>query len=346
MAHSVAIVGASGFVGGELLRLIAQHPELEVATVTANSSAGSKLADLHPHLAASYPNLVVEATSAEHLAKADIVFLAMPHGESGALGERLTNRIVIDCGADHRLVSEADWQQFYGGQFHEPWPYGMPELTLASGGKLRGRLRDLTRIAVPGCNVTAVTLALAPGLTAALLEPTGIEATLAVGVSGAGKTPRPDLLAAAVQGSARAYGVGGTHRHIPEIQQNLTAAAGKPVEFGFTPILVPMNRGILAVCSANLAPGADLSKLRAAYADAYGDEPFIQVVSEQPMTASVTGSNQALIAIEGSSQPNRVTITCVIDNLVKGTAGAAIQTLNLALGLPETTGLTAAAVAP
>ena len=199
---------------------------------------------------------------------------------------------------------------------------------------------------MPGCNVTAVTLALAPGLTSALLQPTGIEATLAVGVSGAGKTPRPDLLAAAVQGSSRAYGVGGTHRHIPEIRQNLAAAAGQRVQFGFTPILVPMNRGILAVCSANLAPGASLEQLRDAYAEAYGDEPFVRVVSEQPMTASVTGSNQAHIAIEGSAHSNRVTITCAIDNLVKGTAGAAMQTLNIALGQPETTGLTAAGVAP
>ena len=346
MTYSVAVVGASGFVGGELLRLIASHPELEVSAATANTSAGSSIASLHPHLAATYPDLVVEATSVERLSSCDIVFLALPHGESGVLGDQLTNRFVIDCGADRRLVSEADWDEFYGGEFRDPWPYGMPELTLASGGKLRGRLRDLTRIAVPGCNVTAVTLALAPGLTSALLEPTGIEATLAVGVSGAGKTPRPDLLAAAVQGSARAYGVGGTHRHIPEIRQNLSAAAGQRVEFGFTPILVPMNRGILAVCSANLAPGASLEQLRETYAEAYGDEPFVRVVGEQPMTASVTGSNQAHIAIEGSAHSNRVTITCAIDNLVKGTAGAAIQTLNIALGLPETTGLTAAGVAP
>jgi N-acetyl-gamma-glutamyl-phosphate reductase len=204
------------------------------------------------------------------------------------------------------------------------------------------------RVAVPGCNVTAITLALAPALTAGLIEPKDIVSVLSVGTSGAGRSLKADLLASEVQGSARAYGVGGIHRHTPEIEQNLAHASGAEVKVSFTPVLVPMSRGILAVNTAKVSPGFSFAKLVAAYEQAYGDEVFIQVLGEgqQPNTSSVLGVNTAQISLSFDESAQRVVIVSAIDNLVKGTAGAAIQSMNLALGLPETLGLPIDGVAP
>jgi N-acetyl-gamma-glutamyl-phosphate reductase len=344
----VAVAGASGYVGGELLRLIAAHPELELGAVTAHSNAGERIASLHPHLA-SFANRVLVETTRENLAGHQVVFLAMPHGASAQLAEQLDeNTLVIDCGADYRLIDAAAWKTFYGTEHAGTWPYGLPEMTLAQGGKLRGRLRGVKRIAVPGCNVTAITLALAPGLTAGLLAPEDLTAVLSVGTSGAGKTLRTDLLAGEVHGSARAYGVGGVHRHNPELTQNLSLAAGTRATISFTPVLVPMSRGILAVTTAKLTEGASFEQLLASYQDAYGDEPFINLLEGEqlPATASVLGVNTAQLALRFDRDANRVVIVSAIDNLVKGTAGAALQSMNLALGLLEQTGLAIDGVAP
>jgi N-acetyl-gamma-glutamyl-phosphate reductase len=224
----------------------------------------------------------------------------------------------------------------------------MPELTLASGSKQREKLSGVKRVAVPGCNVTAITLALAPALTAGLIEPKDIVSVLSVGTSGAGRSLKTDLLASEVQGSARAYGVGGVHRHTPEIEQNLSHAAGTDVTVSFTPVLVPMSRGILAVNTAKVSAAFSFEKLEAAYQMTYGDEAFIQVLAsgQQPNTSSVLGVNTAQIALSFDESAQRVVIVSAIDNLVKGTAGAAIQSMNLALGLPESLGLPIDGVAP
>jgi len=221
-------------------------------------------------------------------------------------------------------------------------------MTLAQGGKQRGLLSGVKRVAVPGCNVTAMTLALAPGLTAGLLDPNDIVSILSVGTSGAGRSLKADLLASEVHGSARAYGVGGVHRHTPEIEQNLSKASGLSVRVSFTPVLVPMSRGILAVNTAKVTAGFDFEKLANAYLAAYGDEPFIRVipVGQLPNTSSVLGVNTAQLSLSFDESAQRVVIVSAIDNLVKGTAGAAIQSMNLALGLPETTGLALDGVAP
>ena len=213
---------------------------------------------------------------------------------------------------------------------------------------MRGRLREARRIAVPGCNVTAITLALAPGLTAGLLEPTDIVSVLSVGTSGAGRALRSDLLASELLGSARAYGVGGVHRHTPEIEQNLRLASGKEVTVSFTPVLVPMSRGILAVNTVQVSSRFSLEYLRDVYQDAYGDESFVELLPEGefPATASVLGSNSAQIGLSFDEHSGRAVIVCAIDNLVKGTAGAAIQSVNIALGLTEQTGLTNIGLAP
>ena len=341
---TVAIAGASGYVGGELLRLVAAHPNLELIAATANSNAGATIGSLHPHLG-DYADVVLSDTTPEALGKADIVFLALPHTTSAEVASWLReDQIVLDCGADFRLDSAEQWEKFYGTKHQGTWVYGMPELQLKTGGKQRDLLKSAKRIAVPGCNVTAITLALAPLAHAGVIELDDIVSVLSVGTSGAGRTLKTNLLASEVSGSASAYGVGGIHRHTPEIEQNLAKAAGEPITISFTPVLVPMSRGILAVNTAGIkAPGA-----REALVAAYADEKFVSVLpaGEYPQTSSTLGANTCQIGVAIDEHSNRVVVISAIDNLVKGTAGAAIQSLNIALGLAEDTGLTVNGVAP
>lgn len=344
MTSSVAVSGASGYAGGEILRLLAAHPEVEIRTVTAHSSAGEPLIAHQPHLR-SLRHLTLQPTTPEVLAGHDIVFLALPHGQSGQYTDALQDApLVIDAGADHRLTSQDAWDTFYGGTFHEPWAYGVPELP---GG--RAALVGATRIAAPGCNASTVSLSLAPGVAAGVIDSSDIVAVLAVGPSGAGKSLKSNLLAAEILGSANPYAVGGTHRHIPEIRQALAAAgATGDVRISFTPVLVPMARGILATSTAPIADGVTDAQIRDAWEQAYADEPFVQVLPEGhfPRTADVLGANTALIGLAVDRAANRVVVVIAVDNLVKGTAGAAIQSMNIALGLPEATGLTVNGVAP
>ncbi len=349
MVYSVAIAGASGYVGGELLRMISQHPQLQVKTVTANSNAGQPVSALHPHLL-QFADLVFQDTNAHNLSGHDIVFLAMPHTKSAEVAAWISaDTLVLDCGADFRLESKADWDHFYGSSFAGTWTYGMPELIIEAGAsRQRSQLSGAKRIAVPGCNATAITLALAPGLAAGVIQPRDIVSVLAVGTSGAGRTPKPELLASELMNSAWAYGVGGIHRHTPEIEQNLRKSFGADVQLNFTPILVPMTRGILAVNTAKITDGVTADEVRAAFEQAYANEPFVHVlpVGQYPATSSTLGANTCLIGLTVDEHAGRVVIVSALDNMVKGTAGAALQSLNLALGLPEQTGLTVNGVAP
>jgi N-acetyl-gamma-glutamyl-phosphate reductase len=341
---TVAIAGASGYVGGELLRLVAAHPDLKLVAVTANSNAGSTIGSLHPHLVQFASEVLLETTP-EALATADIVFLALPHTTSAEVASWLrADQIVLDCGADFRLESAEQWVKFYGTEHQGTWTYGMPELVLADGTKQREALKGASRIAVPGCNVTAITLALAPLAKAGVIELDDIVSVLSVGTSGAGRTLKSNLLASEVSGSASAYGVGGVHRHTPEIEQNLGKASGASVKVSFTPVLVPMSRGILAVNTATLTSG----DARAALEEAYQGEKFVKVLpdGEFPATSSTLGVNTCLIGVAVDEHANRVVVVSAIDNLVKGTAGAAIQSLNIALGFAEDTGLSVNGVAP
>lgn len=348
MKLKVAVAGASGYVGGELLRIISQHPNLEIGALTAGENAGSRLADFQPHLKSiGEGNLV--STTRENLAGHDVVFLALPHGKSAEVANLLDeNTLVIDCGADFRLTSSSQWEKYYGSNHAGTWPYGMPELTLADGGKQRGRLRSVRRVAVPGCNVTAVTLAVAPALTAGLVESKDLVATLAVGTSGAGRSSKSELSASEMSGNARAYGVAGTHRHVPEILQNIELASGVEGSISFTPVLTPISRGIIAIVNAKPSSKFSLSNLREVYQDAYGDERFVRILpsENQPQIKSVVGSNSAEVWVGFDELAGRVVLICTIDNLVKGTAGAAIQSMNLALGLDEHLGLEINGVAP
>jgi len=371
MTYSVAVSGASGYAGGEILRILAAHPDVEISTVTAHSNAGQPLVQHQPHLR-SLAHLTLQETTPDVLAGHDIVFLALPHGQSGQYTDVLADTpLVIDAGADHRLSSIADWDRFYGGDFHDPWTYGVPELPVG-GRKQREHLVGATRIAAPGCNASTVSLSLAPGVAAGVIDPGDIVSMLAVGPSGAGKSLRTNLLAGEILGSANPYAVGGTHRHIPEIRQALAAArvpVAEPVEasndpstgpgsgdatadedirISFTPVIVPMSRGILATSTAPIVEGASDADIRAAWEAAYGDETFVQLLpaGQFPRTADVLGANTALVGLAIDRAAGRVVVVTAVDNLVKGTAGAAVQSMNIALGLSEATALTVNGVAP
>ncbi|TFV54176.1 N-acetyl-gamma-glutamyl-phosphate reductase [Geodermatophilus sp. DF01-2] len=339
---TVGVTGATGYAGGEVCRLLAGHPNLRLAGVHANSSAGRRLGELQPHLL-PYADLEVLPSDADSLAGYDVVVLALPHGESAAIAAQLSeDTLVIDCGADHRLNDPAAWARWYGSEHAGCWPYGLPELP-----GQREQLAGARRIAVPGCYPTSVTLAMAPALATGLVEPE-VVVVAASGTSGAGKSAKPHLLGSEVMGSVSAYGVGGVHRHTPEMVQNLSQAAGREVVVSFTPTLVPMSRGILATCSATLRPGVDAESARAAYEKAYADEPFVHLLPEGqwPTTAQVLGANTVALQVAVDPDAGRLVVVAAVDNLTKGTGGAAIQCANLALGLPETIGLPVVGVAP
>ncbi|MDF9717229.1 N-acetyl-gamma-glutamyl-phosphate reductase [Nocardioides sp. ChNu-153] len=339
---SVAVAGASGYAGGEVLRLLLGHPAVRIGALTGGSNAGQALGSLQPHLL-PLADRVLEPTDPETLAGHDVVFLGLPHGQSAPIAEALgDDTVVIDCGADFRLADAAAWEQFYGSAHAGTWPYGLPEL-----GDQRAQLQGARRIAVPGCYPTISTLTLAPAVAAGLV--TGdLTVVAASGTSGAGKAAKPHLLGSEVMGNASAYGVGGTHRHTPEITQNLGLLTDAELRVGFTPLLVPMARGILATCTAPLAGPLSAEEAHAVYAEAYADEPFVHVLppGRWPATQSVLGSNAVHLQVTVDETANRLVAVGVVDNLAKGTGGAAVQCMNLALGLDETTGLSTVGLAP
>ncbi len=342
MSVSVAVAGASGYAGGEVLRLLLGHPDVEIGALTAGSNAGERLGALQPHLL-PLADRVLADTTVDTLAGHDVVFLGLPHGQSAVIARELgEGTVVVDCGADFRLTDPGEWEAFYGGEHAGSWPYGLPELP-----GQRDLLRGARRIAVPGCYPTVSTLAIVPAVAAGLVEP-DVTVVAASGTSGAGKAAKPHLLGSEVMGNASAYGVGGVHRHTPEIVQNLSGVHGSPVRVGFTPLLVPMSRGILATVQAPLLDGVDVDAVRAAYAAAYDPEPFVHVLPEGqwPQTQYVLGSNAVQVQVAVDERVRRLVAVAVVDNLAKGTAGAAVQCMNLALGLDEATGLSTIGLAP
>jgi N-acetyl-gamma-glutamyl-phosphate reductase len=340
---TAAVIGASGYAGGELLRLLVGHPDLDVGAVAAASNAGRPLSQLHPQLR-SLSALVLCGPDDPAVAAADVVFLALPHGESARIASALPDgALVVDLGADFRLARAEDWARFYGGDHAGTWPYGLPELP----GR-RSEIAQARHIASPGCYATAITLALAPLLAAGVVEPVDLVVTAASGTSGAGRTPKPNLLGTEVMGDLSPYKVGGTHQHLAELRQSLTAAADADVTMSFTPVLAPMPRGILAMCSARMAPGIDTAGLRSVLRAAYDVEPFVHVLAaeEWPHTAATLGSNSCHLQVVADTDAGRAVVVAAIDNLGKGAAGQALQNANIALGLPETTGLPVDGVAP
>jgi N-acetyl-gamma-glutamyl-phosphate reductase len=333
---TVAVAGASGYAGGELLRLLLGHPEVELGALAAGSSAGRPVTDVHPHLL-PLSGRTFGASGAP--LDADVVFLALPHGASAAVAAALPAAArVIDLGADHRLTDPADWAAGYGGAYAGSWPYGLPELPGA-----REQLRGATRVAAPGCYPTATILGLAPLIAEGLVARDDIVVVAASGTSGAGRAPKEHLMGSQVMGDLWAYKVGG-HQHRYEIAQALGIAS-----LSFTPVLAPLPRGLLATCTARLVdPTTSTGQLRSAFEKAYGHEAFVHLLPEDawPHAAAVNGGNACQLQVTADPATGRAAVVSVIDNLGKGAAGQAVQCMNLMLGLPETTGLSACGVAP
>lgn len=348
MTFTVAVAGCTGYAGGEVLRLLLGHPGISIGNLTAGSSAGSRLGEHQPHLVPLAGREVLE-TTAENLAGHDVVFLALPHGTSGPVAEQIATQpggdqvLVIDCGADFRLESAEQWAKYYGSEHAGCWPYGLPEMP-----GQREKLRTTRQIAVPGCYPTTSTLALLPALTHGLVDGHDVTVAAASGSSGAGKAAKSNLLGAELFGSASAYGVGGVHRHVPELLQNFARLGAAAPSVSFTPLLVPMSRGILAVVSAPVKPGVTAEAVQAAYAEAFADEPFVHVLppGQWPQSQHVVGSNAVHVNATVDADAGRLVAVATLDNLCKGTAGGAIQSMNIALGLEETTGLTTIGVVP
>ena len=359
MGATVGVAGASGYAGGELLRLLAGHPELEIGPLAAGSNAGAPVTAVHPNLIGR-ADRTFGPTDPAVLGGADLVFMALPHSEAAALAAELpAHTKVVDLGAGFRLADPASWAQFYGGEHPGHWTYGLPELPGA-----REKIRAAAQVASPGCYATSSILALAPLLASGLAEPSDIVVVAASGTSGAGRGSAPNLLGSEVMGSMSAYQVGGVHRHTPEIEEALQSAlpqdsvpaAGQRVTISFTPTLAPMPRGILATATARLTDRArqggstaEITQLlRAAFARAYGGEQFVHLLPEErwPGTGATAGSNAAHLQVAADLHAGRAVAVAAIDNLGKGAAGQALQNANLMLGLPEAAGLTAYGVAP
>jgi N-acetyl-gamma-glutamyl-phosphate reductase len=331
----IGVIGGSGYAGGELLRLLAGHPEFEVCCVSAHSNAGELITSVHPHLS-GYANVKFSEFKASDFDCCDLVFLALPHGESGKVVAQLSQQIkIVDLGADYRLESADKWEKYYGGAHAGTWTYGAPELCGA-----RERIKASTRVANPGCYATAIALGTAPA--AAIADLSDVVVVAASGTTGAGRSAKINLIASEVMGSLTSYKFGGVHQHTPEIEESLQRATGAKAKISFTPILAPMPRGILATITMKLNPGVSTEQVRAAFEESYAAEPFVQVLplGQMPRTAAVTGSNIVAIQVGVDEHTNRLVVSVAIDNLVKGAAGQAIQNANLMCGFDETLGLT------
>ena len=347
MTYKVAIAGATGYAGGEILRLLLNHPayasgDLEIGALTGHSNAGQSVAELMPHLPQLADRTIVD-TTVENLAGHDVVFLGLPHGHSGPIAKALgEDVVVIDCAADFRLKDAQDWEEFYGSEHAGTWPYGIPELP-----GHREQLQGSKRVAVPGCFPTTMTLGALPAVAGKLIEP-DLTIIAVTGVSGAGKKASVPLLGAETMGSVKAYSPGGTPRHTPEVIQNLNPLAEAPVNVSFTPVLAPMPRGILATITAPLKEGITQEEVTKVFTEFYADEPFCHVLpaGQQPQTQDVVGTNMCHIQAHVDERARKLVITSALDNLTKGTGGAAVQCMNLSLGFAETAGLPLAAVAP
>lgn len=334
-----AIVGASGYTGAELLRLVAQHPNIELVAATGDSMAGRRVGDLYPSLHTAYPDLVFSEFDAAALVGLDLVFLGLPHAASMELAPKIVGDVgcVVDLSAAYRLKDASQYPTFYGFEHTQPEllheaVFGLPELH-------RNELKGARLIATPGCHVTAATLALRPLIEAGLIDNTGIIVNNVTGITGAGRNPTETNVFTNIDSNVVAYGLL-NHRHTPEIEQEVGA------EVLFTPHLVPMSRGILATCYATPTADSTADRLLGAMRSFYNGEPFVSVLDGPPATKSVLGSNAAHVSAAFDERTGRVIAMCSIDNLTKGASGGAMQAANIALGLDETAGLTTVGVAP
>ena len=330
-----AVIGASGYAGGELLRLLATHPVFEVAVVSAHSNAGEQVTSVHPQLQSYAGREFVTADSID-FAPIELVFLALPHGESAALIAKLPSHLkIVDLGADFRLEDPAQWEKYYGGKHAGAWVYGLPELAPGQ----REAIKNQNKVANPGCYATSISLGIAPAIS--LIDSADIVVVAASGTTGAGRSAKINLIGSEVMGSLSSYKFGGVHQHTPEIEQALSAVANKEVKISFTPILAPMPRGILATITAKLTSAMTTEQAHQLYSKHYANEFFVDLLpaGQMPKTSAVTGSNKVQIQVAVDQHSNRLVVSVAIDNLGKGAAGQAIQNANLICGLSEISGL-------
>ena len=330
-----AVIGASGYAGGELLRLLATHPVFEVAVVSAHSNAGEQVTSVHPQLQSYAGREFVTADSID-FTQIELVFLALPHGESAALISKLPSHLkIVDLGADFRLEDPAQWEKYYGGKHAGAWVYGLPELAPGQ----REAIRNQNKVANPGCYATSISLGIAPAV--GLIDCSDIVVVAASGTTGAGRSAKINLIGSEVMGSLTSYKFGGVHQHTPEIEQALSAVAQKAAKISFTPILAPMPRGILATITAKLTTALTTEQAYDLYAKHYAHEFFVDLLplGQMPKTSAVTGSNKTQIQVAVDEHTQRLVVSVAIDNLGKGAAGQAIQNANLICGLAENSGL-------
>ena len=330
-----AVIGASGYAGGELLRLLATHPVFEVTVVSAHSNAGEQVTSVHPQLQSYAGREFVTADSIDFTV-IELVFLALPHGESAALISKLPSHVkIVDLGADYRLEDPAQWEKYYGGKHAGAWVYGLPELASAQ----REAIKSQNKVANPGCYATSISLGIAPAMS--VIDSSDIVVVAASGTTGAGRSAKINLIGSEVMGSLSSYKFGGVHQHTPEIEQALSAVAQKEARISFTPILAPMPRGILATITAKLTTAITTEQAHQLYSKHYANDFFIDLLplGQMPKTSAVTGSNKVQIQVAVDQHSNRLVVSVAIDNLGKGAAGQAIQNANLMCGLSEISGL-------
>jgi N-acetyl-gamma-glutamyl-phosphate reductase len=330
-----AVIGASGYAGGELLRLLATHPVFEVTAVSAHSNAGEQVTSVHPQLQ-SYAGRVFVTAESIDFTTIDLVFLALPHGESAALIAKIPSHIkIVDLGADYRLEDAAQWEKYYGGKHAGSWVYGLPELAAGQ----REAIKKESKVANPGCYATSISLGIAPAIS--VIDSSDIVVVAASGTTGAGRSAKINLIGSEVMNSLTSYKFGGVHQHTPEIEQALSAVAQKQVTISFTPILAPMPRGILSTITAKLVKPMNTKQAHDLFSHHYADEFFVDLLplGQMPKTSAVTGSNKVQIQVAVDEHANRLVVSVAIDNLGKGAAGQAIQNANLICGLSEISGL-------
>jgi N-acetyl-gamma-glutamyl-phosphate reductase len=330
-----AVIGASGYAGGELLRLLATHPVFEVTVVSAHSNAGEQVTSVHPQLQSYAGRQFVTADSID-FTQIELVFLALPHGESAALIAKLPSHLkIVDLGADYRLEDATQWEKYYGGEHAGAWVYGLPELAPGQ----REAIKNQNKVANPGCYATSISLGIAPAISR--IDSSDIVVVAASGTTGAGRSAKINLIGSEVMGSLSSYKFGGVHQHTPEIEQALSAVAQKEVKISFTPILAPMPRGILATITAKLTAAMTTEQAHELYSKHYAKEFFVDLLplGQMPKTSAVTGSNKVQIQVAVDQHSNRLVVSVAIDNLGKGAAGQAIQNANLICGLSEISGL-------
>ena len=330
-----AVIGASGYAGGELLRLLATHPVFEVTVVSAYSNAGEQVTSVHPQLQ-SYAGRVFVTADSIDFSTIDLVFLALPHGESAALIAKIPAAVkIVDLGADYRLEDPVQWEKYYGGKHAGSWVYGLPELAAGQ----REAIKKESKVANPGCYATSISLGIAPALF--VIDCSDIVVVAASGTTGAGRSAKINLIGSEVMNSLTSYKFGGVHQHTPEIEQALSAVAQKEARVSFTPILAPMPRGILSTITAKLVKPISSEQAHNLFSKHYAQEFFIDLLpqGQMPKTSAVSGSNKVQIQVAVDGHTNRLVVSVAIDNLGKGAAGQAIQNANLICGLSELSGL-------